>query len=57
MLTLFNPGGQPESTTLSWNGPIGAAHYSNTTEEPQAAVEGVITVAPQDVVTIRVEEH
>ena len=56
MLTLFNPGDQPESTTLSWNGPIGAAHYSNTTEEPQAAIEGAITVAPQDVVTIRVEK-
>ena len=56
MVTLYNPGGQPESTTLRWNGPVGAAHYSNTGEEALAPVDGVIAVAPQDVVTIRVEK-
>ena len=57
LLTLFNPGDKSESTTLSWNGATGAAHYSNTTEQPQEAITGPITVAPQDVVTIRVEKQ
>jgi len=57
MVTLFNPGEQSESTTVNWTGATGAAHYSNTTEEAQAAVNGPITVAPQDVVTIRVEKQ
>jgi len=57
MVTLFNPGTQSESTTLNWNGPVGATHYSNTTEEVQTAVTGPITVAPQDVVTVRVEKQ
>ena len=56
MVTLFNPGDQPQSATLSWAGSIGAAHYSNTAEEVQAAADGQITVAGQDVVTIRVEK-
>jgi hypothetical protein len=56
MVTLFNPGDQPGSTTLRWNSPVGAAHYSNTTEKAMAPVEGPITIAPQDVVTIRVEK-
>jgi alpha-mannosidase len=58
MVTLFNPGDQPQSTTLSWGlaGAVGAAHYSNTAEEAQAAVDGQITLAGQDVVTIRVEK-
>ena len=56
MVTLFNPGEQAESTSLGWNGSVGAAHYSNTTEEPAAPVEGPVTIAPQDVVTIRVEK-
>ena len=56
MVTLFNPGEQPQSTALSWAGAVGAAHYSNTAEEAQAAVDGQITLAGQDVVTIRVEK-
>jgi len=55
MVTLYNPGSQEETTGLRWNGPTGAAHYSNTGEEVLGAVEGTITIAPQDVVTIRVE--
>ncbi|HEY4109757.1 hypothetical protein [Puia sp.] len=57
MVTLFNPGEQSASTSLSWNGSVGAAHYSNTTEVAQDAVNGPIAVAPQDVVTIRVEKQ
>jgi alpha-mannosidase len=57
IVTLFNPGEQAETTGLSWNSPVGAAHYSNTSEEAQAPVEGPITVAPQDVVTIRIEKQ
>lgn len=56
MVTLYNPGEQPETTTLAWNGTVGAAHYSNTAEELLAPVEGDIGVAGQDVVTIRVEK-
>ena len=56
MVTLFNPGDQPQSTTLNWAGSVGAAHYSNTAEETQVAVDGQIIVAGQDVVTIRVEK-
>ena len=56
MVTLYNPGEQAEKTGLSWNGPVGAAHYSNTGEEVLAPVEGEVAVAPQDVVTIRVEK-
>ena len=56
MVTLYNPTEQAASTTLTWNGQVGAAHYSNTGEEVMAPVEGPITVAPQDVVTIRVEK-
>lgn len=56
MVTLFNPDDQPQSTTLNWAGSVGAAHYSNTAEEAQAAVDGQITLAGQDVVTIRVEK-
>jgi hypothetical protein len=56
MVTLFNPNEQSETTGLSWNGSVGAAHYSNTGEEALAPAEGQITVAGQDVVTIRVEK-
>lgn len=57
LITLFNPSEQPQSTTLSWNTPTGATHYSNTTEESMEAAPGPITVAPQDVVTLRVEKR
>lgn len=56
IVTLFNPSEQPETTTLTWNGPVGASRYSNTTEEPLAPVEAPVTIASQDVVTIRVEK-
>ena len=55
MVTLYNPGSREETTGLRWNGPAGAVHYSNTGEEVLGAVEGTVTIAPQDVVTIRVE--
>jgi hypothetical protein len=57
LLTLFNPGDQPQSTTLQWNSPIGATHYSNTTEEAFDTAPGTITVASQDVVTLRIEKQ
>ncbi|GGB19700.1 glycoside hydrolase family 38 C-terminal domain-containing protein [Puia dinghuensis] len=56
IVSLFNPTQEPVATTLTWNSPVGAAHYSNTTEAALAPVEGSIAVAPQDVVTIRVEK-
>ena len=56
MVTLYNPGEQPEATSLTWHGSVGAAHYSNTAEETLEPVNGNVTVAGQDVVTIRVEK-
>ncbi|HEV2478434.1 MAG TPA: hypothetical protein VGS79_02170 [Puia sp.] len=56
MVTLYNPGGQAESTELRWAGAMGAASYSNTGEDRLAPVTGAITVAAQDVVTVRVEK-
>jgi alpha-mannosidase len=55
LVTLYNPGATPETTDLHWNTAVGAAHYSNTGEEVLEPVTGAVTVAPQDVVTIRVE--
>jgi alpha-mannosidase len=55
MVTLYNPGGQAETTELQWAGTAGAAYISNTGEERLAPVTGPIAVAAQDVVTLRVE--
>jgi alpha-mannosidase len=57
IVTLFNPGTQAASTKLQWGLKVGAAHYSNTGEAAGAPVglTGEIEVAPQDVVTVRVE--
>lgn len=56
MVTLYNPGGQAESTELHWAGKVGAASLSDTGEDRLAPVTGAITVAAQDVVTVRVEK-
>ncbi len=56
LVTLYNPGDQPETTELHWKDAAGAVHYSNTAEEVLAPVTGPLTVAGQDVVTIRVEK-
>jgi len=56
MITLYNPGSQAESTELRWSGTVGTTHYSNTGEEALAVATGPITVASQDVVTLRVEK-
>jgi hypothetical protein len=55
MVTLYNPGSQQETTDLHWNAAVGDAHYSDTGEAALAPVTGAVSVAPQDVVTIRVE--
>ena len=57
MVTLFNPGELNESTSLTWGGSVGTTHYSNTTEVAGDEVNGPITVAAQDVVTLRVEKR
>jgi alpha-mannosidase len=58
IVTLFNPGTQAASTKLLWGLKVGAAHYSDTGETAGAPVAstGEIEVAPQDVVTVRVEK-
>jgi alpha-mannosidase len=56
MITLYNPGDHDESTGLSWSGPVGAAHLSNTGESQLTPAGDKILVADQDVVTIRVEK-
>jgi alpha-mannosidase len=55
MVTLYNPGGQQETTDLHWNAAVGAVHYSDTGEAALTPVTDAVTVAPLDVVTIRVE--
>lgn len=55
MVTLYNPGATAESTGFSWGVTVGAAHFSNTDEETLEAVNGAVSVAGQDVVTVRVE--
>lgn len=56
MVSLFNPTAEPQLTSLQWSSPIKGMSYSNTAEEPLAPVSGDITVAPLDVVTVRVEK-
>lgn len=56
MVTLYNPGEQPATTELHWSGAVGAASYSNTAEEVLTAVTGPVTLAGQDVVTVRIEK-
>ncbi|HEX3933781.1 MAG TPA: hypothetical protein VHW43_03820, partial [Puia sp.] len=56
MVTLYNPGDQPETTELHWKDAMGAVDYSSTAEEVLAPVTGPISIAGQDVVTIRVEK-
>lgn len=55
MVTLYNPTAVAESTGLTWGVAVGAVHLSNTDEETLDAVAGPLSVAGQDVVTVRVE--
>jgi hypothetical protein len=55
IVTLFNSSDHAARTSLQWSGTVGAMHYSNTTELPLATIEGGITIAPWDLVTVRVE--
>ena len=55
MVTLYNPGEREEATDLHWNAAVGASYYSGTGEAAITPVAGAVTVAPQDVITIRVE--
>ncbi|HTI10707.1 MAG TPA: polysaccharide lyase family protein [Puia sp.] len=56
LVTLYNPTQQTESTSLDWGGPVGATHYSNTSEQPSEPLNGPVTVGAQEVVTLRVEK-
>ena len=56
MVSLFNPSAEPQLTSLQWSLPVKGTSYSNTAETPLAPVSGDITIAPQDVVTVRVEK-
>jgi len=55
IVTLFNVSGNEAHTSLQWSAQTGAMHYSNTTEQPMASIQGDITIAPWDVVTVRAE--
>lgn len=57
IVTLFNASAQKTQTTLQWAGAVGAMHYSNTAEKVLDNVQGDISIAPYDVVTIRVERQ
>ena len=68
IVTLFNSSDHTALTSLQWSQKPGAIHYSNTTELPQTAgqtggllsegqtsIQREITIAPWDLVTLRVE--
>jgi alpha-mannosidase len=55
MVTLYNPGLISASVTPQWSMSVGASSISNTSEVAMGAVNGPVTVAAQDVVTLRVE--
>ena len=55
-LKWYNPGEQVATTELHWNGTVGAASYSNTAEEALTVLTGPVTLAGQDVVTLRIEK-
>ncbi len=55
IVTLFNISARQASTSLQWSAPVGAMHYSNTAELSLGPVSGPIEIAPQGVVTVRVE--
>jgi hypothetical protein len=56
LVTLYNPTAGQESTSLSWSVPVKSSSYSNTTEVALQPLTGDVVVAPQEVVTIRVEK-
>jgi len=55
IVSLFNPGSTAQSVSLQWGAPVKETSFSNTSEAPGAPVTGDITMAAQDVVTLRVE--
>jgi alpha-mannosidase len=57
MLTLYNPGTSSASVTPQWSVGVGTTSVSNTSEGAMDSVQGAVTVAAQDVVTLRVERR
>ena len=55
IVSLFNTSPSAQSVSLQWAAPVKGMSYSNTSEEPGAPVSGDITLASQDVVTLRIE--
>ncbi|MBS1603112.1 MAG: hypothetical protein JST42_10630, partial [Bacteroidetes bacterium] len=55
IVSLFNPTSTTQSVGLKWAAPVKGTSYSNTGETPGTPVEGDITMAAQDVVTLRIE--
>ena len=56
ILTLYNPTAATQSTSLRWLDPLKAVHYSNTGEMSLEPVRGDLSIAAQDVITLRVEK-
>lgn len=57
MVTLYNPGSTSATVTPQWSVGVGASSISNTSEVAMGAINGAVTVAAQDVVTLRVERR
>ena len=55
IVSLFNPSSSTQSVSLQWSVSVKGTSYSNTSETPGAPVSGDITMAAQDVVTLRIE--
>lgn len=55
ILSLFNPSGETQRTSLMWSTPVKSTSYSNTAEKALAPLNGEIEIASLDLVTVRVE--
>jgi hypothetical protein len=56
IVTLFNPSGKKEKTTLHWSEPVKATSYSNTGEKSLRPVTGEIEMDSLEVVTVRADK-
>lgn len=56
IIALYNPSKAAASTTLKWNQPVKSMHYCNTGEEAGQPAPSVLTLAPLEVVLLRIEK-
>lgn len=56
IIALYNPSKTAASTTLKWSQPVKSTRYCNTGEEAGVAAPAVLTLAPLEVVLLRIEK-